>query len=391
MSNPRIILFTGKGGVGKTTLAAASAYKAARQGHKTLILSTDPAHSLSDALDRHLEPEPTQVDGNLYAQEVDLYYSMKKYWENIRDLMLTLLKWQGVGAIAAEEMASIPGMEEGSALLWLEKFYTEAEYDVIIVDSAPTGETLNLLTLPEVSRWWLKKAFPFQKFAIKTMGTALRGVTGVPIDKGYDELNGMFDKLNRVQNILTDSQTSSIRLVMNPERMVVQEALRGYTYFQLYGYRVDAVLVNRVLTEEASEGFFKEYYKSQQKYMQQIRNSFSPIPIYTIPHQGHEVFGMELLDQLSQQAYGENDPAAMLFDEPTFEVVHEGNTYIFKIHLPFVDDEQVDIHHKGDELVLQIKNQRRNLFLPRFLLFYKMEGSEFKGDWLHVYFKLGEE
>ena len=388
MSTPRILLFTGKGGVGKTTLAAASAYRAAQKGTKTLILSTDPAHSLSDAMDVELQPEPMQVKQNLYAQEIDLFYSMKKYWENIRSLMLSLLKWQGVDSVAAEEMASIPGMEEGSALLWLEKFYSEGEYDLIIVDSAPTGETLNLLTLPEVSRWWLKKAFPFQRFAIKTVGTAVRGVTGVPLDKGYDELNRMFDKLNRVQEILTDSSKSTIRLVVNPERMVIQEARRGYTYFQLYGYTVDAILVNRVLGEEAATGFFKHYYEAQQEYLTEIANSFAPLPILQVPHQGKEVFGFDLLNQIGKSAYEERNPADFLYEKKNYEVKHlKDDRYVFRINLPFVGEEEVKVRHHGEELILQIRNQRRNLFLPRFLLFYQLEETEFEGDWLNVYFK----
>jgi len=243
----RILLFTGKGGVGKTTCAAATALRAAEQGYRTLVLSSDPAHSLADALDMPLGPEPVQVVENLWAQEVDLYYSMRKYWGNMRELMLTVFRWQGVDRIAAEEMAALPGMNEGSVLLWLEQFYRSGDYDLIVVDSAPTGETLTLLTLPQATQWWMSRAFPFQKTAIKTAGFALRKTTGIPLDKGYDELNRLFEKLKSIQDVLGNSDISSVRLVMNPEKMVIEEAKRAYTYLQLYGYGVDAVVVNRVL------------------------------------------------------------------------------------------------------------------------------------------------
>ena len=184
----RIILFTGKGGVGKTTVAAATAIKLARNGFKTLIISTDPAHSLSDALGYSLNPEPLEVEENLYAQELDVYYSMQKYWQNIRQLMLTVFKWHGVEQVLAEEMSALPGMEEASAFLWIEKYYSEKAFDIIIIDSAPTGETLTLLTLPQVTKWWVTKAMPFQRFAIKGIGKIARVATGIPIDKGYEEL-----------------------------------------------------------------------------------------------------------------------------------------------------------------------------------------------------------
>ncbi|MEM7659968.1 MAG: ArsA family ATPase, partial [Bacteroidota bacterium] len=183
----RIILFTGKGGVGKTTAAAATALQAAKQGYKTLVISTDPAHSLSDALDVELSPEPVLVEENLYGQEFDVYYSMKKYWGHMRELMRTIFRWQGVDNIVAEELSVLPGMEEASAFLWIEKFYSEGEYDLLVIDSAPTGETLTLLSLPQVTQSWLTKAFPGQKFAIRTLGSVLRKTMDIPLDKGYEE------------------------------------------------------------------------------------------------------------------------------------------------------------------------------------------------------------
>ena len=262
----RILLFTGKGGVGKTTAAAATAIRCAKQGKKTLIIFTDPAHSLSDALDIQLEPEPKEIDVNLWCMEFDVYYSMKKHWGNMREMMRAIFKFQGVDNVVAEELSVLPGMEEGAAFLWIEKFYREKTYDVIVIDSAPTGETLTLLSLPQVTKSWLTKAFPGQKFAIKTLGKVVRKTTGIPVDKGYDELESLFDKLEAIQKVFLDPEICSIRIVANPEKMVIQEAKRAYSYLQLYGYNVDAVIVNRILPEN-NDSFFKKYIDKQKEYL----------------------------------------------------------------------------------------------------------------------------
>src|SRR5690554_595065 len=302
----RILLFTGKGGVGKTTCAAATALEAARRGHRTLVMSSDPAHSLADALDQKLGPEPTPVAENLWAQEVDLYYSMQKYWSSMRDLMLSVFKWQGVDQIAAEEMAALPGMGEASALLWLDQFYRSDDFDLIVLDSAPTGETLTLLTLPQVAQWWVSKAFPFQKTAFKLGGLAVRKTTGIPLDRGYAELDRLFGVLGEIQKVLQDPAVASTRLVMTPERMVIQEARRAYTYLQLYGYGVDAVIVNRIIPEdEAGGGVMAKYVEAQRGYLEEIEHSFAPLPFLRVPHVGQEVFGLELLRQIGEGLYAE--------------------------------------------------------------------------------------
>jgi arsenite-transporting ATPase len=388
MSDARILLFTGKGGTGKTTCAAATALHAAHRGVKTLVLSSDPAHSLADAFDQELGPEPQEVVDNLFAQEVDLYYSMKKYWGNMRELMLTVFKWQGVDQVAAEELAALPGMNEGSVLLWLEQFEREGDYDLIIVDSAPTGETLTLLTLPQVTQWWLSKAFPFQKLAVKSVGFGVRKTTGIPLDKGYDELETIFGQLESIQAVLADHQRTSVRLVMNPEKMVIDEARRAYTYLQLYGYGVDAAIVNRVLPDDASGGdFFERYRASQQEYLAEIERSFAPLPILQVPHLGHEVFGIDLLDQLGAGMYADRDPAAVFYDEPTYRVRSDNGVYTIDIRLPFTDAEDVTAQQFGDELVVQVKNQRRNYALPNFISYYTLAESRLGDGWLQARFE----
>jgi arsenite-transporting ATPase len=382
----RILLFTGKGGVGKTTCAAATALRAAEMGYRTLVLSSDPAHSLADALDRPLGPEPELVVPNLWAQEVDLYYSMKKYWGNMRELMLTVFRWQGVDRVAAEEMAALPGMNEGSVLLWLEQFYRSGDYDLIVVDSAPTGETLTLLTLPQATQWWMQKAFPFQKTAIKTAGFALRKTTGIPLDKGYDELNRLFEKLRSIQDVLGNSDISSVRLVMNPEKMVIEEAKRAYTYLQLYGYGVDAVVVNRVLPETGAGEVMAEYVKAQKKYLGEIDHAFSPLPILKVPHGGREVFGLDLLRGIGRTLYGDRDPAALMYSGQTYRVREEGDEYVLELRLPFAHEGDVDARHAGDQLVIQLANQRRNYLLPKFLAYYTLGDARVRNGWLRARF-----
>ncbi len=385
---PRILLFTGKGGTGKTTCAAATALRAARNGQKTLVLSSDPAHSLADALDQELGPEAREVTDRLFAQEVDLYYSMKKHWGNMRELMLTVFRWQGVDQIAAEELAALPGMNEGSVLLWLEEAVREKDYDLIIVDSAPTGETLTLLTLPQVTQWWLAKAFPFQKTAVKSIGFGVRKTTGIPLDKGYEELEVIFEKLERVQSVLATPSTSSIRLVVNPEKMVIEEARRAYTYLQLYGYGVDSVIVNRVLPEDQvpENSFFEGYVQSQRTYLREIEQSFQPLPILQVPHLGEEVFGLDRLGRIGDAMYGERNPADVFYDEPTFAIEEDGDAYVLRLRLAFAEEEDIDVRQVGDQLVVQVANQRSNYILPNFLNYYVLTDASLHEGWLHVRF-----
>ncbi len=388
----RILLFTGKGGVGKTTTAAATALKAAQAGYKTLVISTDPAHSLSDALNIPLKPEPTPIAPNLWGQEFDVYYSMKKYWGNMRQLMLTVFKWRGVDNVVAEELSVLPGMEEASAFLWIEKYYREKEYDLLIIDSAPTGETLTLLTLPQATKSWLTKAFPGQKTAVKTVGFMVRKTTGVPLDKGYQELEGLFDKLEQIQKIFTDPEICSMRIVANPERMVIQEAKRAYTYLQLYGYNVDGIVVNRILPDDLpKDGLFGKYLASQQKYLGEIEEDFAPLPIFKVGHMGQEVFGLDLLEQIGDAIYGDQDPTTIFHDEQPFVVEESKKYYNIKIKLPFISETDFELNKFGDELVIDLNGRRKKVFLPRFANFLQLKDHSFEHPWLTVRLKKEEK
>ena len=383
----RIILFTGKGGVGKTTSAAATALRCAQEGYRTLVVSTDPAHSLSDALNTELKPEPVQICENLWGQEFDVYYSMKKHWDNMRNLMLTVFRWRGVKNIVAEELSVLPGMEEASAFLWIEQYYREKAWDVLIIDSAPTGETLTLLSLPQVMQSWISKALP--KLAIKTVGSIIRKTSGVPLDKGFEELDKLFAKLENVQKIMLDPTVCSIRIVANPERMVIQEAKRAYTYLQLYGYNVDGIIVNRILPEAmgVKGSVFEKYVKSQAEYLQEIDESFSPLPIFKVEHLGEEVFGLELLDKIGKSIYGALDPKKIFHRESPFAVKEEKDHYIISMHLPFIGSSDFKLNKYGDELVINLGGRRKSVFLPRFANYLELDGYEFKDNWLHVKLK----
>ncbi len=383
----RILLFTGKGGVGKTTCAAATALACAQHGYRTLIMSSDPAHSLSDTFDRPLGAEPTHVTHNLDAQEVDLYYSMKKYWHNIRELLLTVFKWQGINDIAAEELAAIPGMGEASALLWLEQFYQSGEYDVIIVDSAPTGETLTFLSLPQVTEWWLTKAFPFQSLIFQTVGFGVRATTGIPLDKGYKELKILFEKLRTIHHILINPSIASVRLVVNPEKMVVEEARRAFAYLQLYGYGVDAVIINRIFPDTLRNvPGWEKYIAAQHHYLEEINASFSPLPRFQVPHLQQEVFGLSLLTRVAEFLYSKADPTAVLFQRQTFQIEKQDTAYHLQLYLPFQSGQNISVHRFGDQLTIQVQNQRRIVTLPHFLQYYDLQAYRYNPPYLRITF-----
>lgn len=380
----RIILFTGKGGVGKTTLSAATALRAAQRGVRTLVISTDPAHSLSDALGLELGPEPQEVAPNLFAQEFDLYYSMKKHWENVRQLMMAAFRMQGVKNVVAEELSALPGMEEASAFLWLEEYYRMKAYGLIIIDSAPTGETLSLLAMPQATQSWMMKAFPGQRFAMKGFGAMVRTMTGIPLDKGMEELEALFDKLERIQKVMQDPETCTIRIVLNPERMVIREAKRAFTYLQLYGYSVDGIIVNRIFPEEAATGPFERYFSSQKAYLEEIDMAFQPLPVFRAPHQGQEVFGLESLARIGEAVYGDADPAAVLFRDEIFRFREKGDGYLACVKLPFAEGQALSARKFGDELIITLGNQRRSVFLPRFAHYLQMKGYHYEAPWLEI-------
>jgi len=392
MKNPRILLFTGKGGVGKTTIAAATGLRAAELGHRTLVISSDPAHSLADAFDRPLGPEPVKIQKDLYGQEIDVYYSIRKYWGTLREYILQVFKWQKVDEVLAEELAALPGMEEGAAFLWLEKFYTEGEFELIIIDSAPTGETLTLLSLPQAGRWWMERIFPVQRKVARALSPVIRAVTDMPLpkDETYEEVEDLYEKLLKTHEILSDPEISSIRLVVNPERMVLQEARRAYTYLQLYGYPVDAVIINRILPQRKDDPVFRKYLEAQRRYLKEIEEGFGPLPILQVSHLGEEIFGLARLRALGRKLYPDRDPIETFVREKPYRLTAQDGGYLLEIRLPFLEKGEVSVLQYGDELVLQVRNQRRNLFLPRFLAYYTASEARLEDGLLKISFQAPE-
>jgi len=362
----RIIVYTGKGGVGKTSVAAATALCCAERGQRTLVISTDIAHSLADSFDVALGGEPTKIVDNLWGQESDVYYNVRRYWGTIQRYVQSVFRWRGLDDVLAEEMTVLPGMDELSSLLWIAEHHDSGQFDVIVVDAAPTGETVRLLSLPEAGRWWLERIFPIQRRAMQIAGPVLRRVMGIPVpdDAVFAAGEELFHRLDHMAELLADEQKSSIRLVLNLEKMVIKEAQRSFTYFHLFGYPTDLVVCNRVLPEGAG-AYFEGWHDAQRRYQPLVEESFAPVPVRAVPFFDREVIGLEMLRKVAAALFEEGDPAAFFYRGRPYRVRREDGGYVLTLDLPFTSKEQVSLLRNGDELVLQVGSWRRNLVLPR--------------------------
>jgi len=391
----RILIFTGKGGVGKTSVAASTAVKAASQGYKTLVMSTDPAHSLADSFDRDefLGPEPKNIAPNLDALEVDIYDDLRENWENVRVHFAALLSSQGVDGLLADEIAVLPGMDELFSLVRIKRYYKSQAYDVLIVDCAPTGETLRLLSLPETLSWAIKLFRNAEKFLVKPVLRPLSKVTPlgkmVAPEEVYSTVDSMFSELEGLSSILGDTSVSSVRLVMNPEKMVIKESQRALTYLGMYGMMVDNVIVNRILPVDKDSGYMNQWKTIQQKHLHEIVDSFSPLPIRHVPFYPQEVVGLEALQRMGNDIYGSEDVTEFMRQERPYEIRKLSNTeYEVRMNLPFADEGTLDLWHKGDELIVQVGSQRRIVTLPTAVAGMEAGQADFDGRWLIVPFTL---
>ena len=330
-----------------------------------------------------------KIGNNLYGQEIDVYYSVEKYWGKLTEYLQSLLGWMNVDDILAEEFSVFPGMEEISSFLWVNSHYHEADYDVIIVDSAPTGETLRLLSLPDVARWWLVKIFPIEKRVMKVIKPAVRIVSNMPLpeEKTYDAIEVLFEKLDAIRQVFADPKVTSMRLVMNLENMVIKETQRAYTYLNLYGYPVDSLIINRTLPEELDHPYFKKWRKKQEKYREDINDMFSPLPTFEAPLFSEEIQGLKSLERFSTELYDHTDPTKIFFSEKQYEVVKKNGSYEMHLKLPFVSKKEVELFQVGDELTIQIENHKRNIFLPNFLAKQYVKKASFDRDVLKVIFE----
>ena len=384
----RIVLYTGKGGVGKTSVAAATALHAAKMGYKTIVMSTDAAHSLADSFDMPLGSSPVPIIDNLWGQEIDVYTEMETYWSTVQDWLTALMQWQGVDDVVAQEMAILPGMEELVGLLYISRYYDE-DYDFLIVDCAPTGETLRLLSFPEVARWYMRRLFPIKRKVATALGPFARTLFNLPIPdaKVFDTIQSLFDQLERMRDILTSPQTSSVRLVLNPERMVIKEAQRTLTYLDLYGYHTDLIVCNRLLPSTVGDSFFDAWKESQTRNLDLIHEAFSPIPILTAPLMDREAVGLEALKELAGSIYNHSDPTEILYQGKLQELAKDGKNHVMRIALPFVTKEEVSLLLSGQELVIQAGRHRRSVVLPRVLSGLAIEEATVDGNTLKLRFK----
>ena len=391
----RVIVHTGKGGVGKTSISAATALRCAEMGLKTIVISTDTAHSLGDSLDKEIGPEPTEIYPNLWAQEVDARYSMDKYWGRVQKYMVALFSRQGVQDIVAEEVTILPGLEEGAHLLWINKYVEEGEFDVLVVDAAPTAETLRLLSLPDVTRWWFERILTLTRGAAKILrpiGKILNRGDSVPDEDAWEQVQELFSTLDKVRDLLADPEIASMRLVINPEKMVIKETQRTYTYLNLYGYATDAILCNRIIPDEVTDPYFAMAKDNQRKNLELIGEAFGELPLLKAPLFGQEIGGLDTLRQLGQALYGDRSPADKMFDGKTHSIeTDENGIYTLVVPLPFARKDDMDIYRSRDELTLRVGPYRRNIVLPYALWDLEIADAKFDQSTLRIRFAASGE
>jgi arsenite-transporting ATPase len=362
----RVLLLTGKGGVGKTSIAAATALRAAAAGHRTLVMSTDPAHSLADALDVPLGAAPREVAPRLEAEQIDARQRLEEHWRQVQAYLVALLAWGGVDEIEAEELSVLPGLEEIFALIDVRRHVEEGRYDVLVVDCAPTAETLRLLSLPDALGWYLERIFPVQRRLTQLVRPVLGRVTSMPMpaDRVLAAVEELHDNLARVRAILSDTETTTVRLVVNPEKLVIAEAQRTFTYLSLFGYAVDAVVVNRLLPEAVSDPWFDRWKERQAEHLATVRSSFGDTPILTAPLFDDEPIGAESLLRLASEVYADRDETAVLHQPEALTVERRGDEQVLCLPLPLVERDLLDVLRKGDELHVKVGAYQRTLLLP---------------------------
>lgn len=391
----RNIIFTGKGGVGKTSVAAATALKAADMGYKTLIMSTDPAHSLGDSLDVQLGPSPVKVAENLWAQEVSVFGDLNLNWDVVREHFAHLMASRGIEGVYAEEMGVLPGMEELFSLSYIKRYNEEQkDYDLLVVDCAPTGETLRLLSLPETFGWFIKFIRNVEKYMVKPvirpLSKKIRKIDDfVAPEEVYEKVDNLFSSTEGIIDLLADGSKSTVRLVMNPEKMVIKESMRALTYLNLYGITVDSITINRVMPDQSSDPYFQRWRGIQQKYIEQIQDAFAPIPIAEVPLFENEVVGLEMLRKVGAKVYPDKNPLDIFFKEDPINItkVSEGH-YKVRVRLPFMENMGMEpkILKMGDDLTIRIGDYQKIVALPIFLAGMESTGASFEDKWLNIDF-----
>ncbi len=388
----RVILMTGKGGVGKTSVAAATGLRCAELGYRTLVLSTDPAHSLADSFDRELGHDPQLIRPNLWGAELDALMELEGNWGAVKRYITQVLQARGLDGVQAEELAILPGMDEIFGLVRMKRHYDEGIYDVLIIDSAPTGTALRLLSIPEVGGWYMRRFYK----PLQGMSVALRPLVepffkplagfSLPDKEVMDAPYEFYEQIEALEKVLTDNQQTSVRLVTNPEKMVIKESLRAHAYLSLYNVSTDLVIANRIIPDEVTDPFFKRWKENQQGYRQEIHDNFHPLPVKEVPLFSQEMCGMEALDRLKETLYADEDPSKVYYQENTIRIVQEKGSYSLELYLPGIPKEKIQLNKTGDELNIRIGNHRRNLVLPQSLAALQLAGAKMDSDHLKIRF-----
>jgi len=386
----RIIIYTGKGGVGKTSVAAATALRSAAMGYRTVLISTDAAHSLSDSLEVQLSGKITPIAKNLDGIEVDIQYELETRWVEIQKFFSDFLASQGMDSVTAQEMAVFPGMELMSALFYVDEFAQKGKYDVVIMDTAPTADTLRLLSFPEIANWYFDRLFGIVRNILKIARATVGRIVSTPLpsERFLDDLEEVKERLKRVRELLIASNKTSVRLVVNPEKMVITETQRAYTYLCLYGYTVESIIINRIIPKDAcGHEFFEEKCKEQDKHMQTIEEIFSPLKMLRAELMSREVVGRVALEKLADQLFGKDDPTDVYSTQSPMQIYDEEDKAVLAIRMPFPMNQKVELYTRGDNLTLQLGAFKKSISLPYALASKKVLGADLEDGWLKIRFE----
>jgi arsenite/tail-anchored protein-transporting ATPase len=394
----RIIFFAGKGGVGKTSVAAATGIRVAEMGRRTIIMSLDVAHSLSDIFDLEKDlldqnkGKPINVQKNLWIQELDIQEEIEKNWGEIHRYLSALFKTTGLDEILAEELAILPGMEEVSLLLYINRYVRDKEFDVILRDCAPTGESIRFISIPTTLDWYIKKIFKMEKTLAKVVGPVAKRVYNVPIpgDEYFDAIEHLFERLRGVDQLMTDPEITSVRLIANPEKIVIKETQRAFMYFCLYRMNIDAIVMNRVLPPKIKDAYFQTWRENQKQYIEVAKDYFSPIPIFSVNLFRNEILGLERLKALAGQIYGQSNPLKRFFIGQPYDLTKEDGVYCLKLKIPFAGKDHLELNKVSDELIVRIGSFKKHILLPRHVAASKSVKARMEEDYLNVCFE-GED
>ncbi|WP_026478364.1 ArsA family ATPase [Alkaliphilus transvaalensis] len=384
----RIILYTGKGGVGKTSIAASTACKIASEGKRVLVISTDQAHSLGDSFDKKLSNNPLKIDTNLYAMEIDSIVENEKAWGNLKKYIEKLMTVKSEKTIESEELLVFPGFEELLALIKIKEIYDEGQYDVLIVDCAPTGETMSLLKFPDLFKWWMEKIYPIKKKGAKFTRPLIEATMKIPMpnDEAFNDIERIYEKIHELHQLMLDQEIVSIRIVTTTEKIVMKEAKRSFSYFHLFDYNVDGIIINKIFSKDSLKGYFEGWAKIQKESIEDLENSFKGIPIFKLELMRDELRKVEILKKVGNKLYGNSSPEKVLFQDKIFTIEKSTEGYSLSIKMPFVDKSQLKLSQKGDEITLSIKNERRSFILPTKLQSKEITQAKYHDGKLNIYF-----